>query len=270
MNSLLIRPLASTLKKLKTLFAHFLIKQTIKMSLPKFFCVDFAGSYKVYLNTLYKDANIIWPQKDIVSRTMTMKMRNDTSKKVSYRKWNGSEYKYISWAFTGSSIDMTLNERQITITCPVVQVSDATLLPFNTCSTRPSREVILDNVDYSNYEKADVYERDPNSPEYNRHTPQVAPVNVVPVEQNHAFVMTCYGGACSTNVKPEKKGLPPHVARLILADAISKNEDCPISCETITIENGSVTSCGHVFCKSSLDDWFKIKDECPVCKQPCL
>jgi hypothetical protein len=238
------------------------------MSLPKFFCVDFAGSYKVYLNTLYKGENVIWPQKNIVCRTMTMKLRNDPTNTVSYRKWNGSEYKYISWAFTGSSIDMTLNDRRITIVCPVVQVSDKSLLPFNTCSTLPSREVFMDTVDYSNYEKADVYDRDPNSPEYNR--PQIAPVTVAPAEQtvNHAFVATCYGGACST--KSEKKGLPTHVAKLILADSISKNEDCPISCEPITMANGSVTSCGHVFSKVSLDEWFKLKDECPVCKQTCL
>ena len=239
------------------------------MSLPKFFCVDFAGSYKVYLNTLYKGENVIWPQKNIVSRTMTLKLRDDSNKTVSYRKWNGNEYKYISWSFTGSSIDMTLNDRQITVTCPVVQVSDSSLLPFNTCFTMPSREVFMDTMDYSNYEKADIYERDPNSPEYN--TPRVAPVTVAPVEQpvNHAFVSTCYGGACST-AKPTKKGLPAHVAKLILADSISKNEDCPISCEAITMANGSVTSCGHVFCKSSLDEWFKIKDECPMCKQKCL
>jgi len=239
------------------------------MFLPKFFCVDFAGSYKVYLNTLYKGENIIWPQKNIVCRTMTMKLRDDPTKTVSYRKWNGSDYKYISWSFTGSSIDMTLNDRHITIVCPVVQVSDKSLLPFNTFSTVPSREVFMDTVDYSNYEKADVYERDPNSPEYNR--PQVAPVTVAPVEQpvNHAFVSTCYGGACSVQAKPEKKGLPAHVAKLILADSISKNEDCPISCEKITMENGSVTSCGHVFFKASIDDWFKIKDECPLCKQKC-
>lgn len=235
------------------------------MFLPKFFCVDFAGSYKVYLNTLYKGENIIWPQKNIVCRTMTMKLRNDPTKTVSYRKWNGSEYKYISWCFTGSSIDMTLNDRQITIVCPIVQVSDSSLLPFNTCSTTPSREVFVDSVDYSNYEKADVYERDPNSPEYN--TPRPQPQLVAAAQENHAFVSTCYGGACS--VKPLKKGLPAHVAKLILADSISKNEDCPISCEKITLANGSVTSCGHVFCKASLDEWFKIKDECPMCKQKC-
>ena len=240
------------------------------MFLPKFFCVDFAGSYKVYLNTLYKGENIIWPQKNIICRTMTIKLRNDPNKTVSYRKWNGSEYKYISWCFTGSSIDMTLNDRQITIVCPVVQVSDSTLLPFNTCSTTPSREVFVDSLDYSNYEKADVYERDPNSPEYN--TPRT-PQPVAPPQQlvNHAFVSTCYGGACSIGT-PQRKGLPAHVAKLILADAISKNEDCPISCEPITLANGSVTSCGHVFCKSSLDDWLSTsasKGACPVCKQTC-
>jgi hypothetical protein len=85
------------------------------------------------------------------------------------------------------------------------------------------------------------------------------------------FVSSCVGGVCSTRPsKPAKKGLPAHVANIVLGDAISKNEVCPISSEAITRENASVTSCGHVFCKDSLETWFNIKDECPVCKQTCL
>jgi len=223
------------------------------------------------MNTIYRDTSVIWPQENIVARTLTMKLRNDHQKTTSYRKWNGKDYKSLSWAFTGSYIDMTLNDRNITIACPVIIVTETGILPFNSFSLNPSREAFVDELDSSNYERADIYERDPNSSEY------MTPVNRPPTYQEpveprrvreHQFVSSCTGGVCST--KPAKKGLPSHVANIVLADAISKNEVCPISSETITRENASVTSCGHVFCKSSLDTWFNIKDECPVCKQKCL
>ena len=212
--------------------------------------------YKIYMNSIYKsdvtlntEVSVVWPQENISARTMTIKMRNDREKTTTSRKWNGQEYTMISWSFTGSSIDMTLNDRRITINCPVIQVSDKHLLPFNSCSVIPSRDTFHDEEDRSNYEKADIYERDPNSAEYTvpRATFTATAVTSVPI-----------------------KGLPQHVANIVLADAISKNEVCPISSDPITMENGSVTSCGHVFCKNSINQWFSIKNECPVCKQKCV
>lgn len=237
--------------------------------MPKFFCVEHSSRYKIYMNSIYKSAatldrevSVLWPQENIVARTMTIKMRNDQEKSTTYRKWNGKEYRMMSWSFTGSSIDMDLSDRNITISCPVIQVSDRSILPFNICSIKPSREIFQDEDDRSNYEVADIFERDPNSAEYITPFPQRRGVTYFATEtvMPTPSVPTPISG---------KKGLPPHVAKLILADSISKNEDCPISCDKITMENGSVTSCGHVFCKSSLDDWFKIKDECPMCKQTC-
>ena len=246
--------------------------QKLKMSLPMYFCVEHFTKYKVYMNSIYsyKNTSVVWPETNIVARAMTIKLRNDHQKTTSYRKWNGKDYKSLSWTFTGSYIDMTLNDRHITIVCPVISVSDPGILPFNTFSLRPSRETFVDEVDTSTYDKADVFERDPNSSEYitplERSTTYEQPVEPRRVRE-HLFVSSCTGGVCST--KPAKKGLPAHVANIVLGDAISKNEVCPISSETITRENASVTSCGHVFCKSSLDTWFNIKDECPVCKQKC-
>jgi hypothetical protein len=243
--------------------------------MPKFFCVENSGYYKIYMNSIYKasatldrEVSVIWPQDNIVARTMTIKLRNDQDKSTTYRKWNGKDYIMMSWSFTGSSIDMSLNDRHITISCPVIQVSDRTMLPFNTCSVKPSRETFQDEDDSSTYEKADIYERDPNSPEYITPIPQRRGITYFSSASSLAPVAT--PSVASLVPSNNRKGLPPHVAKLILADSISKNEDCPISCDTITMENGSVTSCGHVFCKSSLDDWFKIKNECPVCKQVCL
>lgn len=213
------------------------------------------------MNTIYRDTNILWPQENIIARTMTIKLRNDSKKEVTHRKWNGQIYKQLLWSFTGSSIDMTLNDRHITIVCPVVQVSDPTILPFNSFALKPSREIFIDDIDSSSYEKADIYQMEPNS-QY------ITPVNprVEPAVDFSIFVSSCVGGVCSIK---SKKGLPQHVANIVLADAISKNDVCPISNEPITRANASVTSCGHVFCKSSIDKWFAIKNECPVCKQVC-
>jgi hypothetical protein len=238
------------------------------MAMPKFFCVENLGYYKIYMNTIYKssatldrEVSVIWPQENIVARTMTIKMRSDQDKSTTYRKWNGKDYIMMSWSFTGSSIDMSLNDRQITIVCPVIQVSDRSMLPFNTCSVKPSREVFQDEDDRSIYERADIFERDPNSPEY-----------IIPFPQTRTTYSTRVSVATPSVASPvpSKKGLPPHVANIVLADSISKNEICPISSEPITKDTATVTSCGHVFCKSSIDQWLSIKNECPVCKQTCL
>jgi len=259
--------------------------------MPKFFCVENSGWYKVYMNSIYKssltlgrEVSVIWPQENIVARALTIKLRNDQDKSITYRKWNGKDYIKMSWSFTGSSIDMSLNDRNITITCPLIQVSDRSMLPFNSCSIKPSREVFQEEHDRSNYERADIYERDPNSPEYitpfperyftSQNVSRASPVPVpvaVPVASPVASPVAV--PVASPIPVAVKKGLPPHVANIVLADAISKNEICPISSETITRENGSVTSCGHVFCKESIDRWLSTRDSkgmCPVCKQVCL
>lgn len=215
--------------------------------LPKFFCIESMARYKVYLNTCYRDANVIWPQENIVAGEMTIKMRTDVDKRISCRKWNRPECKPLSWSFTGSSISMTLNDRHISIVCPVISVSDLSIIPYNSCSITPSSQTFVDEIDSCNYDTAIRYERDPNSSEYMEPITRVAAVKEI----------------------VSKKGLPQHVSNIVLADAISKNEICPISNDPITKEDGCVTSCGHVFSKSSLDHWFKIKDECPVCKQIC-
>ena len=202
------------------------------------------------MNTLYKsqttlntEVSVVWPQDDIVASTLTVKMRNDTEKNVTMRKWNGKDYNTVQWCFTGSALKVNIREKGITVDCPIITVSNIGLLPYNTCTVTSSNDVFLDQVDSSNYEKALLYPADPNSPQF---------------------------------LKPKTidiKGLPPHVAKLVLADSISKNEACPITSDQITMANGLVTSCGHVFTKVAIHTWLsseRSKGECPVCKQKCL
>jgi ankyrin repeat protein len=50
---------------------------------------------------------------------------------------------------------------------------------------------------------------------------------------------------------------------------INKNELCPITYEPLTIETSSITSCYHAFDKNAIQDWFKTKNNCPVCREKC-
>ena len=60
--------------------------------------------------------------------------------------------------------------------------------------------------------------------------------------------------------------LPKHINDIVLADAVRTNKECPIAMEPITLENGSVTICGHIFTKNALSHWLKDNDTCPDCR----
>jgi hypothetical protein len=70
----------------------------------------------------------------------------------------------------------------------------------------------------------------------------------------------------------EIKPLPTYVKTLLIDNAISKEECCPITMEPISKETASVTTCFHVFETSSIETWLndeKNNSKCPVCKQQC-
>jgi hypothetical protein len=60
--------------------------------------------------------------------------------------------------------------------------------------------------------------------------------------------------------------LPKHVEDVLLANAVRTKQDCPIAMEPITQENGSVTSCGHIFTKDALANWLRDRNTCPECR----
>jgi hypothetical protein len=66
--------------------------------------------------------------------------------------------------------------------------------------------------------------------------------------------------------KPPSNPLPKHVQEILLADAVRTKKDCPIAMEPITLANGSVTSCGHIFTKEALTHWLKQHYTCPECR----
>jgi hypothetical protein len=63
--------------------------------------------------------------------------------------------------------------------------------------------------------------------------------------------------------------IPKFVALALVRDAVQRDEVCPISMESITVNNSAVTSCYHVFEKESIQTWLKTKTSCPVCKMNC-
>lgn len=69
--------------------------------------------------------------------------------------------------------------------------------------------------------------------------------------------------------KPTIPSFPAFVVNLLLEEAISKKQDCPITMEPITKESAAVTSCYHIFDRDSITSWLKSNKTCPVCKQTC-
>ena len=62
--------------------------------------------------------------------------------------------------------------------------------------------------------------------------------------------------------------LPPHVAALVLKEAVAGAATCPITMEPITQESGVVTGCGHVFQRDAVAKWLGEHGTCPECRQP--
>lgn len=72
------------------------------------------------------------------------------------------------------------------------------------------------------------------------------------------------------NTTVKRPNLPPsYVCELLIADAVNKNETCPIIYEPLTRENAVVTSCFHVFSRAAFLEWKKKSAECPACRAIC-
>lgn len=65
--------------------------------------------------------------------------------------------------------------------------------------------------------------------------------------------------------------LPKHIATIVLERAVADGALCPITMEPITLANGAVSSCGHVFQAAALKEWLSggAHTTCPECRQPC-
>lgn len=69
--------------------------------------------------------------------------------------------------------------------------------------------------------------------------------------------------------RPKPTPMPRHVADILLDKAIADGTACPITMESITKENGVVTSCGHLFERTAVTKWVSENGTCPQCRQSC-
>jgi hypothetical protein len=61
--------------------------------------------------------------------------------------------------------------------------------------------------------------------------------------------------------------LPAHVIEALLRDAKVGKECCPISMTSYSECNSlTITSCFHIFETKSIEEWFKTKRNCPICR----
>ena len=63
--------------------------------------------------------------------------------------------------------------------------------------------------------------------------------------------------------------LPAHIKAIVLGHAESINQTCSISLEPIRSTTASVTSCGHIFQTTAIQEWLSENQTCPECRQPC-
>lgn len=245
-------------------------------SLPKYFAVRYGQYCKVFLNALYKPdetsntINVLWPV-DFEPGVLTMRMKDEKQELSHIRKWNSNDSSQTSWYIDGSSIKVTIVAYSLHLHLPVI-VIDKDLLPFNCYTYRPESERFVEEPYSLEHESPRLFTTDPASPENQHPIPavsrsiRIAPVpSPVPTSSAMAMAMAAPVPVPTSTIR----GLPPHIKNIVLANSISKNETCPITTEDITMENGAVTSCGHVFCSEAITRWLSSKHECPVCKQTC-
>jgi hypothetical protein len=201
---------------------------------------------------------------DIIPREQHIRVLYSPSTKTSaIRIWNGLEHDTISWDFTGSSIKIYIQRKSVMIHCPIISLSqaDKEKLPYNSCVFSSSSTRFIDEYDLTVFPPAKIFLQDPYTGPMAVARPRPTPRPVAsPVARPVA------------SPRPTLTKLPPHITKLVLADSISKNECCPITCDAITQDNASVTSCGHVFTTVAINHWLTLpssKGECPVCKQAC-
>lgn len=62
-----------------------------------------------------------------------------------------------------------------------------------------------------------------------------------------------------------------HVSELVIREAISKQQACPITLEPLNVETSvCVAPCYHVFQKSAIHEWHKKSTLCPQCRERCF
>lgn len=92
---------------------------------------------------------------------------------------------------------------------------------------------------------------------------------IVPEENPFTFSRDFVLPACSGVEKPIEKPLK-HVSEVMIKDAVSKEQTCPITMNPLTLTNAVATSpCYHIFDKEGITKWLAKSNQCPTCRTPC-
>jgi hypothetical protein len=72
------------------------------------------------------------------------------------------------------------------------------------------------------------------------------------------------------NVYHVPNKLPKRIRDIIVADIISKGDECSITMEPLTAENLAITSCFHFFEKTAIGRWISDNHTCPQCRERAM
>ena len=83
---------------------------------------------------------------------------------------------------------------------------------------------------------------------------------------SHASAAASASSHASAAASASHAKIPKHILKVFIEDAISKNSICPITMESLTLENASITPCGHLFDKEALCLSLNSCKKCPMCR----
>jgi len=65
---------------------------------------------------------------------------------------------------------------------------------------------------------------------------------------------------------PSSVKVPLFAAQLLISDAVKREEVCPITYNTITLESASITNCFHIFDTEAIQHSLRLNPSCPTCR----
>ena len=76
---------------------------------------------------------------------------------------------------------------------------------------------------------------------------------------------------CAQYNRPTVDSPKKRIADILIADAVSKGEQCCISMNPLTPDTAScVAPCYHIFETEAIKTWLATKHTCPTCREPCV
>jgi len=173
-----------------------------------------------------------------------------------------SRFSSFKWSFTGYELIIRLDGVKIAV--PGIHFSDCetNILPSGSPIRMPPSSWIRSQNRPSKYEDPEVVLDLPQA----QRLLQTVPLALLQPMQPMQPVQPMQ------QVKPQSPIVfPAHVKRLLIADSISRAEECAIMGDLISQENACITDCGHVFSKIGLSKWLSTSSDqaCPMCRHKC-